>query len=222
VPAPAMLATCRSNPPRSSVPATVRSVLSGTAPAAPCLSVPLFTVVVPAQVLAWFNVSKPPETTKLMLPVIVPAKAPPLVTVKVTKVAFELVTTPAPVTLASGSQDRTARIWDAGTGKQLAVFRGHTGEVTAARFGADGQQVLPAQETCRCGGGRNRFDEIAAADLAAANGDGCLDVSGHSFRFSVFSFQPLRAVKEFGGVDEAPEDVLEGLDAVADLFCVLE
>ena len=47
--------------------------------------------------------------------------------------------------LASGSYDRTARIWDAATGKQLHVLQ-HTGYVLAERFSADGKSLVTSSQ----------------------------------------------------------------------------
>ncbi|KAH8926376.1 WD40 repeat-like protein [Atractiella rhizophila] len=48
---------------------------------------------------------------------------------------------PDSIKIAAGSDDQTVRIWDAATGKQLHVLRGHSGWVRAVAFSADGQQV---------------------------------------------------------------------------------
>ena len=47
--------------------------------------------------------------------------------------------------------DRTARLWEAGTGAQLAVLRGHWGGVNDAAFSPDGKLVVTASsdETAR-------------------------------------------------------------------------
>jgi len=42
------------------------------------------------------------------------------------------------------SDDKTARLWEAGSGKLLATFQGHTGAVTSAVFSPDGRRVLTA------------------------------------------------------------------------------
>jgi WD40 repeat protein len=47
--------------------------------------------------------------------------------------------------LASGSYDRTARIWDAGTGKLLHVLR-HRGYVLAERFSPDGRLLVTSSQ----------------------------------------------------------------------------
>jgi WD40 repeat protein/tRNA A-37 threonylcarbamoyl transferase component Bud32 len=46
--------------------------------------------------------------------------------------------------LASAGIDRTVRIWDVATGRQLNVLRGHTGEVRSVTFSPDGQWLCSA------------------------------------------------------------------------------
>ncbi len=46
--------------------------------------------------------------------------------------------------LVTGSFDRTARIWDAATGKQLGLLEGHENTVTAVAFSPDGRRVATA------------------------------------------------------------------------------
>ena len=41
--------------------------------------------------------------------------------------------------LATASQDNTVRVWDAATGKEVAVLRGHTGYVLSVAFSPDGK-----------------------------------------------------------------------------------
>jgi hypothetical protein len=42
----------------------------------------------------------------------------------------------------TGSWDKTARLWEAATGKPVATFTGHTGPIWAVAFSPDGQRVL--------------------------------------------------------------------------------
>jgi WD40 repeat protein len=49
------------------------------------------------------------------------------------------------------SGDRTARIWDAATAKEIAVLRGHDDSVLSAAFSPDGSRIVTASsdETAR-------------------------------------------------------------------------
>ena len=44
--------------------------------------------------------------------------------------------------LATGSQDKTARLWDVRTGASLQEFKGHTGIVTSVAPSADGSRLV--------------------------------------------------------------------------------
>ncbi len=46
--------------------------------------------------------------------------------------------------MVTASDDSTARLWDAATGKELAVLRGHEGAVWSAQFSPDGKRVVTA------------------------------------------------------------------------------
>ncbi len=43
--------------------------------------------------------------------------------------------------LASGSDDKTVKIWDSATGKELFALKGHAGVVTSVAFSPDGQRL---------------------------------------------------------------------------------
>ena len=44
-------------------------------------------------------------------------------------------------TLASGSEDKTIRLWDFRTSEQLKMFTGHTAYVTGVTFSPDGKTL---------------------------------------------------------------------------------
>ena len=46
--------------------------------------------------------------------------------------------------IVTASEDKTARVWDAENGDQLATLRGHTEGVRVASFSPDGRQVITA------------------------------------------------------------------------------
>jgi WD40 repeat protein len=46
--------------------------------------------------------------------------------------------------VATASDDHTARVWEAATGKEVAVLRGHTDELRHVAFSPDGRRVLTA------------------------------------------------------------------------------
>jgi WD40 repeat protein len=46
----------------------------------------------------------------------------------------------------TGSWDKTARLWDADTGKEIRVFKGHADMVVSVAFSPDGKQVLTGSD----------------------------------------------------------------------------
>ncbi|CAJ1357794.1 unnamed protein product, partial [Effrenium voratum] len=58
---------------------------------------------------------------------------------------------PSGLRLLTASQDRTARMWEAGTGSCIREFRGHTDTVQCAGFSADGRLVITASLDRRFG-----------------------------------------------------------------------
>jgi len=44
-------------------------------------------------------------------------------------------------TLASGSKDKTVKLWDVATGKEVVTLKGHTDPVLSVAFGPDGKTL---------------------------------------------------------------------------------
>ena len=61
-----------------------------------------------------------------------------------TQTVWQVAFSPDGGTLASTSDDGTARLWDAATGRELRVLRGHRGKVTGLAFSPDGKRLATA------------------------------------------------------------------------------
>ena len=70
--------------------------------------------------------------------------------------------------IVTASRDKTARIWDARTGAQLAVLSGHGDAVNSAAYSPDGTRIVTASfdKTARI------WDARTGAQLAVLSGHG--------------------------------------------------
>ncbi|OQW58524.1 MAG: hypothetical protein A4S17_03570 [Proteobacteria bacterium HN_bin10] len=91
--------------------------------------------------------------------------------------------------IATASADRTARIWDAQSGEQRAVLRGHTDFVTEARFTPDGQRIVTASSD-----GAARIWHAEPDRLEAT-------LAGHEGGINAIAFSPDGARLLTGGGD---------------------
>ena len=78
----------------------------------------------------------------------------------------------------TGSADKTARLWDAATGAEVATLTGHTGSVNAVAFSPDGTRVLTGS------------DDKTARLWDAATGAAVATLEGHSEGVGAVAFSP--------------------------------
>jgi WD40 repeat protein len=103
--------------------------------------------------------------------------------------------------LATGSNDRTARLWDVATGETIRIFSGHTGEVYEVAFSPDGKYLLT--------GGA----DTTARLWDVASGETVQVFSGHSGGVDVGGFSPEgKYIVTAGSADQTARvwDVLSG------------
>ena len=67
--------------------------------------------------------------------------------------------------LASASEDKTIRLWDALTGQEILTLKGHTGEVRSVAFSPDGKRLASGGE----GGTVRVWDALLAEEGLCSN-----------------------------------------------------
>jgi hypothetical protein len=104
----------------------------------------------------------------------------------------------------TASKDRTARFWDAVTGKSIGEPMEHAGWVNSAQFSPDGQQVLTASEddTARLwdvpeiSSPASAEDVLLLADLAEATAGVVLQSSGQAEILNVLTPEQVKATRQ--------------------------
>jgi WD40 repeat protein len=80
--------------------------------------------------------------------------------------------------IITGSEDRTARIWDARTGSPLLELKGHTNRVTSAAFSPDGARIVTGS-----------WDQTARV-WDTRTGSPLLELKGHTSSVTSATFSP--------------------------------
>jgi WD40 repeat protein len=73
---------------------------------------------------------------------------------------FTAVYSPDGKQIVTASDDRTARLWDAESGRPMAIFGENMWQVTDANFSRNGREILTASLDGTAAIYRIRFDEI--------------------------------------------------------------
>jgi WD40 repeat protein len=113
--------------------------------------------------------------------------------------------------LATGSADRTIRLWDTRTGRAIDVLRGHTGTVENVEFSADGRTLVSdgSEDVLRLWSIAKRqemlrFDKPGAGPLHGFSRDGLLLVHGDETRVRVWHAASLREGERSAPLQAAP------------------
>ena len=123
----------------------------------------------------------------------------------VTSVAFS----PDGTRIVTGSNDSTAKMWDAKTGNEILTLKGHTGAVTSVAFSPDGSQIV----TNDCGD----FNFQATVKLwNAKTGRETLTLKGHTgeVRSAAFSPDGTRVVTGSGDLTAKVWDAKTGRETL--------
>jgi eukaryotic-like serine/threonine-protein kinase len=89
--------------------------------------------------------------------------------------------------------DPRVGLWDAASGKELAMYRGHSSSVTAVAFSRDGRHLLSADatESVKVWDAQPRADALV---LSLGGMSACTAVSLDAQRLAAFTFQPARNI----------------------------
>ena len=106
--------------------------------------------------------------------------------------------------VVTASEDNTARLWDAATGKAIGEPMKHDGRVYSAQFSPDGQRVVTASEdkTARLWDfptisiQDSAEDLLLLADLAEATGGVALQTSGRAEILNLIPADQVKAMRE--------------------------
>ena len=80
--------------------------------------------------------------------------------------------------IVTGSEDETAKVWEAASGQELLTLKGHSGWIHSVAFSPDGQRIVTGS------------DDQTAKVWEAASGRELLTLKGHSGGVSSVAFSP--------------------------------
>ena len=80
--------------------------------------------------------------------------------------------------IVTGSNDQTAKVWEAASGRELLTLKGHSGAVKSVAFSPDGQQIVTGSQ------------DGTAKVWEAAKGKEPLTLKGHSDDIFSVAFSP--------------------------------
>ena len=92
--------------------------------------------------------------------------------------------------IVTGSEDRTAKVWDATTGAEVLTLKGHTGRVNSASFSPDGSRIVTASRD----GTAKVWDATTGAEVRHPQG-----AHRHASRSASFSPDGSRVVTASSG-----------------------
>jgi len=91
---------------------------------------------------------------------------------------FSVAISPDGKRIVMGSDDQTAKVWDATAGKDLVTLKGHTNPISSVAFSVDGQRILTGS-----------WDRTAKL-WETSSGRELLTVNGHSGQITSVLFSP--------------------------------
>ena len=88
--------------------------------------------------------------------------------------------------IVTGSNDHTAKVWDAASGKELATLKGHTNIVSSVTFSPDGQRIA----TAGWDGTAKIWNAVSGRELLTITDDTVQIMKGQTVQVNSVAFSP--------------------------------